>query len=849
MNYFRRDIQNSVFSRFKYSELILCGFILLNTRFIPGFSVKANYSSMQKRIYFLFLIFLIPFVLFSQKTVRVYGTVSDGNGKPLDLATVHVEKSLLITLTNEKGFFSVNVPVKDSLTIGFSCMGYKATSRVIEPTGGDIMLTIRLRSTEWVLDEVTVTTSRKSTDGMQRMSAEQARLMPDASGGNIESLIKTLSGVSSNNELSSQYSVRGGNFDENMVYVNGVEVYRPLLVRSGQQEGLSFVNSDLVSELSFSAGGFDNRYGDKMSSVLDITYKKPERPIEGSVSASLLGATAYFGQKSSKFSQIHGFRYKTSSSLLGTLDTKGEYNPNFLDYQMFMTYDFSPKWEISLLGNFSRNQYNFVPEERTTSFGTLEDAKQFMVYFDGKEQDQFLTGFGALNLTTRAIKNTVLSLIASAFTTNETETYDISGEYWLSELNMDTDAGTSTAGEALAVGAYHEHARNRLNSSVVNISHVGSTRVAGNDIRWGLSLQQEKIDDRIREWERRDSAGYNWPHSDEAIKMVYNLFSRNTMNSTRFNAYLQDTYKFRVKEGLFAITGGARVGYWDYNKEWIFSPRFNFAFIPNWKKDFVFRIATGVYYQTPFYKELRDTVMTSNGNCVVQLNENIKSQRSVQFVGGMDYSFQAIERSFKFTTEVYYKKMTNLIPYTTDNVRIRYAGENISSGYAMGIDMRMFGEFVPGTDSWLSVSFMKSEETINGVTVPRPTDQLYNISLFFQDYFPGHPKWKMQLQGHLADGLPFSPPSKGYEARTYRTPAYRRVDIGLSRQLIGSDNRKTSGALQSIRNMWIGVDIFNLLDIKNVNSYYWITDVYNQQYAVPNYLTGRQLNVRLLIDF
>jgi hypothetical protein len=404
-------------------------------------------------------------------------------------------------------------------------------------------------------------------------------------------------------------------------------------------------------------------------------------------------------------------------------------------------------------------------------------------------------------------------------------------------------------GQTLAVGAYHEHARDRLNADVAAFAHNGLIRFIGNELRWGISYQREKIDDRIREWERRDSAGYNWPHSEKAVNMVYNLFSRNQMNTNRFNAYFQDTYKVRSTKGLFAITGGVRAGYWSFNDEWIISPRFNFAFIPNWKQDFTFRLAAGVYYQTPFYKEMRDTVTTQEQNTVVLLNKEIKSQRSVQVVAGMDYSFRAVDRPFKFTTEVYYKKLTDLIPYTVDNVQIRYAGKNLSHGYAMGLDMKFFGEFVKGTDSWLSISFMKSEETINGVTVPRPTDQLYNISLFFQDYFPGYPKWKMQLKASLADGLPFSPPNSGYEDRLFRTSPYRRLDIGMSRQLIGDDNRKNSSILRYLRNMWIGIDVFNLLDIKNVNSYYWITDVYDQQYAVPNYLTGRQINLRLIADF
>jgi hypothetical protein len=793
-----------------------------------------------------------PAVLAGQKAIQITGTVADGEGRPIELAQIGVEGSVGAGAnTDVNGFYSLRVTLHDTIAVVFSCVGYKSARRVVVASQGDFTLNIALRSTEWELGEVVVTASRNRLSSMHQINADKIKIMPDASGGNIESIIIMNPGVSSNNELSSQYSVRGGNFDENMVYVNGIEVYRPFLVRSGQQEGLSFINPDMAAEVNFSAGGFDAKYGDKMSSVLDIRYKKPTRTIEGSLSASFLGSTAYVGQKSGRFSQIHGFRYKRATSLLGTLDTKGEYDPDFIDYQMYITCELHPAWEVGLLGNFSRNRYNFIPKSRTTSFGTLQDAKRFEVYFDGREQDEFLTGFGALSLTNNSIRNTKLTLTVSAFTTSEKETYDITGEYWLNNLEIDTETNKATVGENLAVGSYHEHARNRLTSRVVNISHTGSVRLKSNELLWGFNFQQEQIDDRIREWERRDSAGYNWPHTQAGIAMAYNLFSRSKTNSLRFNAYMQNTYKIRINEGIFAITAGVRAGHWDFNNEWIFSPRFNIACLPNWKHDVAFRLATGIYYQSPFYKEIRDTVQT-DGNTEVLLNRQIKSQRSWQIVGGMDYRFKAtvggIQRFFKFSAEIYYKKLNNMIPYNVDNVRIRYAGQNISSGYAMGIDFKFFGEFVPESDSWLSFSLMKSEETIRGVTVPRPTNQLYNISLFFQDFFPKHPKWKGLLRAHLADGLPFASPNAAYESRKFKMTPYRRVDLGISRQLLGEDNRQT-GFLRYIRSIWIGIDVFNLLDINNVNSYYWITDVYDNQYAVPNYLTGRQLNARLIVDF
>ncbi len=796
------------------------------------------------------LIFIIFFYFFSygQKRAKISGTVADTDANPLELAMVRVTGTVNGTLTDEKGHYTLYVSTKDSCSLTISCIGYRTITKTLPVVEDGMRVNIRLVNSDVELQEATVIGQRIETNTMKTISAGN-RLLSDPSGGNVEYMLATEIGVSSTNELSTQYSVRGGNYDENMVYVNGVEVYRPLLVRSGQQEGLSFVNPDMTEEVKFSSGGFESKFGDKMSSVLDITYKKPKE-LEGSVSASLMGASAYVGTSSKKFTQVTGFRFKKNSLLLGTLDTKGEYDPTFIDLQTYMTYKISPRLEWNFLGNFSKNQYNFTPTSRSTSFGTIEMAKNFTVYFDGKERDNFETLFGSTGFTYRLKSNTDVGLQVSAFQSKEEETYDITGEYWLSDVTS-TDEATPENMEVIGTGKYHEHARNRLRSDVVNISHVGTHKMEAHTIRWGLGYQVEKIKDRIKEWEMRDSAGYSLPYNNETVNMVRNLYSHNDLSSNRFSGYIQDTYKFRNSKGLFSLTGGIRGSYWDFNKEFIFSPRASVGFVPNFNQKYTFRFATGIYYQAPFYKEFQKTVTDEYGNSVIELNHNIKSQRSIHFVLGGDYSFTAIDRPFKFTAEMYYKKLDNLVPYTVDNVKVRYYGENIASGYAAGLDMKLFGEFVPGTDSWLTFSLMKTQQDIYGVKVPLPTDQQYNISLFFTDYFPGYDKIRLNLRAIWADGLPVSPPGQGYETQYFRTPGYRRIDVGMSYQLLGGkeNSGRKDGLYKYLKNVYLGLDCFNLFDINNVNSYYWVTDIYGQQYGVPNYLTGRQLNVKLVAEF
>lgn len=694
-----------------------------------------------------------------------------------------------------------------------------------------------------------MTDYQKQTGTMQKIDRNELKLSPDASGGSVEALLTTMAGVNSNNEMSSQYSVRGGSYDENSVYINGIEVYRPQLISTGQQEGLSIVNPDMVGAIGFSTGGFSAEYGDKMSSVLDITYRQPES-FEGTVSASLMGASAAVGTSSRHFTQLHGIRYKQNSSLLGSLEEKGDYDPRFFDYQTSMTYTFSPKWKVSVLGNIAVNNYRFIPHNRTTKFGTSTDAKEFTVYFDGQEKDRFETYFGAGTISYAPNKKHEFSLLASGFLTNELVAYDISGEYWLDQAGTGGSDGDAVGGE-LGVGRYHEHARNRFKASVFALDLRGRSGISRHNIDYGMSYKHETVYDRSREWELRDSAGFSLPFDPDALKVIYNMSSKHDLSSNRLAFYAMDTYRLEASAGYFNFNGGIRFSYWDYNKEFLVSPRLSVGFVPSKLPRLSLRFATGLYYQSPFYKEFRHPVTDASGNIVVTLNENIKSQRSLQFILGADYTFRAMNRPFKLSGEVYYKNMGNLIPYEIDNLKIVYSGANLTNGFAMGIDMKLFGQFVPGTDSWISFSLMKTQETLNGVKVPRPTDQRYSFALFFTDYFPKFPKLKFNLRGIFSDGLPMTAPRGSRDKGYFRAPAYKRLDIGLAYALLSppKDGERRSGFMRHFKSIWLGVDVFNLLDISNVSSYYWVTDVNEIQYAVPNYLTRRQFNVRLSVDF
>ncbi|MDR2120416.1 MAG: TonB-dependent receptor [Tannerella sp.] len=782
------------------------------------------------------------------RRVKISGNVRDADGNPVELVAVQVKNTVTGAMTDEKGYYSLTVVPGDSVTLLFSCLGYNKAERIIPSVTGDMRVNVQMNYVALELGQIEVTASRRNTTTLETIDADRLKILPDPSGGSIESLVVTQAGVSSGNELSTQYSVRGGSYDENMVYVNGLEVFRPLLIRSGEQEGLSFINPGMTESVRFSAGGFEARYGDKMSSVLDITYKKP-KTFEGAASASMLGASAYIGSSVGKFTQVTGIRYKTNRSLLGTMDTEAEYNPLFVDLQTYLTFQPAPRWEINFLGNMSLNSYKFIPHNRETSFGTAYAPKSFIVYFDGRERDRFETFYGAATLKYVVNDKTEIGLQASAFNTREEESYDITSWYWLDNVGSDETGGTT---DALSLAYFHEHARNRLSATVAHAGLYGISQLsAGHSLKWGAGVQRESITDKISEWESRDSAGYSLPQNGKEVNVIANLFSDNRLESARFSGYVQDVFKFRTAKGMFTVVGGIRGSYWDYNKESLFSPRLSVGFIPSANQNLTLRLATGFYYQPPFYKELRVETADENQNHVIRLNDKLKSQRSIHLIGGGDYTFPAAGRNFKLTAELYYKKLDNVNPYTVDNVKIRYYGDNCATGYIAGVDMKLFGEFVPGTDSWINLSLMKSEQTIRGTTrAPMPNSQLYNLSLFFQDYYPGNKYIMLNLRGVLAGGLPVTIPRKGYEAGYYRTPPYRRVDMGITCQLArGNSEIMERGFLQHFKNVWLGVDLFNLFDIKNTGSYYWVTDIYNQQYAVPNYLTGRRLNFRISVDF
>jgi hypothetical protein len=741
-------------------------------------------------------------------------------------------------MTSLKGDYSLQLQSADSVEIRFSMVGYKTKVRTLRRPRGKQTMQVVLHSSDNALSEVTITGKRIETGQTQELSKEHLKSMPSTTGNAVEEMIQSQAGVSTHSELSSQYNVRGGSFDENSVYINNVEIFRPFLVRSGQQEGISVINPDMVEKIGFSTGGYEARYGDKMSSALNIEYRRPKR-FEASATASMLGASAFIGMSNKKFSWSNGLRYKTTKYLLGSMDTKGEYQPTFIDYQTYLTYSPNKRWDIKFLGNISDNHYNFTPEDRETNFGTMENVKAFKVYFDGQEKDVFRTFFGSLGITRKFNENTSLSLIASAFNTREQEKYDIQGQYWLTQ--------TETS-ENLGVGTYFQHTRNYLKAHVESAKLLFKTKQKKHNIEAAFTYKWEHIEENSVEYEMRDSSKYSIPHTGKDLYMIYSMRAKNTLTANRVEAYAQDTYRFTGSEGktLYTLNYGLRLAYWSFTKETILSPRLSLGIIPAFNENITMRFATGLYYQAPFFKEIRDTT-TTNGITYASLNRKAKSQRSIHFIAGFDYRFKMNNRPFKFTAEAYYKALGNLVPYSVNNVKVVYYGDNMCSGHAAGLDLKLFGEFVPGTDSWVSLSLMNTSMKLNGKSIPLPTDQRYAVNLFFTDYFPGTTRWKMSLKLALADGLPFSAPHRELESNVFRAPAYKRADVGLNYRII--DNSDRHKKRNPIRNLWVGAECLNLFGINNVNSYYWITDVTGQQYAVPNYLTGRQINVKLSVDF
>lgn len=771
------------------------------------------------------------------QTFTLRGKVTDEQQNPVELATVSCLKQGKVAMTSLKGEFSITLQSADSVAVQFSMIGYKTKTRVLRKPRGTQTLQIVLREDNKTLGEVSVTGQKIQTGQTQELKTEQLKTMPSTTGNAVEELIQSQAGVSTHSELSSQYNVRGGSFDENSVYINDVEVFRPFLVRSGQQEGLSVINPDMVEKIEFSTGGYEAKYGDKMSSALAIKYKRPKR-FEATATASLLGASAYVGFSNKKLSWANGLRYKTNKYLLGSLDTDGEYRPSFLDYQTYLSYKPNKRWTVDFIGNISENHYDFYPTDRETSFGTMENVKSFKVYFDGQEKDLFRTYFGTFSITRHFGDSTSISLIGSAFSTKEQERYDIQGQYWLTQ--------TETS-ENLGVGTYFEHARNYLRANVASAKLMVRHKTRKHAFEGALTIKSERIKEKSVEYEMRDSSGYSIPHTGTDLQMIYSLKAMNRLNATRVEGYLQDAYRFRSRNDstLFTLNYGVRFSHWNFNKETIVSPRVSLGIIPAFNHDVTLRFATGLYYQAPFFKELRDT-STVNGVTYANLNKKIKSQRSIHFIAAFDYRFKLNNRPFKFTAEAYYKALGNLVPYSVNNVKVVYYGDNRCSGHAAGLDLKLFGEFVPGTDSWISFSVMDTKMNLNGISIPLPTDQRYGINLFFTDYFPGTDRWKMSLKLAYADGLPFSTPHRELERNSFRAPAYKRADLGMSYRMLNNERRE---AKSIFKNIWLGIDCLNLFGISNVNSFYWITDVTNQQYAVPNYLTGRQVNVRLQFEF
>ncbi|MFW5537887.1 MAG: TonB-dependent receptor [Segatella copri] len=803
----------------------------------------------MKQKFFIIIICLIATLKMMAQEFTLQGRVTDDDNNPVELATVSVVSQGKVAFTSLKGEFSMHLHSADSVAVKFSMIGYKTKVRVLRKPRGKQTLQVVLHTDATMLGDVNVTGEKIQSDQTQEIKIKDIKMAPSANGNGVEGIIQQQAGVSTHSELSSQYNVRGGAFDENSVYINNVEVYRPFLVRSGQQEGLSVINPYMVDKIGFSTGGYGAKYGDKMSSALDITYKtlkaKGKKPVvEGSLAASLLGTDAYIGIGTRKLSWLNSVRYKTTSYLLGSLETKGEYKPNYLDYQTYLSYQPNKRWKIDFIGYISDNHYNFEPSDRETSFGTMENVKSFRVYFDGHEKDRFLTYFGTLGITRNITRNTSLSLLGSAFYTKEQEKYDIQGQYWLDQ--------TETS-ENLGVGTYFEHARNYLSARVMSAKLMLRHKVQKHNVEAAVTLKREHIEENSIEYEMRDSAGYSVPHTGKDLYMIYSMKARNELNANRMETYIQDTYRF--SSGIADSTGngqthytlnyGVRMSHWNFNRETILSPRISLAIIPANHENTTLRLAAGLYYQAPFFKELRDTT-TVNRVTVASLNEKIKSQRSIHFIAGYDYRFRMNDQRFKFSAEAYYKALSNIVPYSVSNVKVVYYGQNECSGHAAGLDFKLYGEFVPGTDSWLSLSLMDTKMKLNGKSIPLPTDQRYAVNLFFTDYFPGSRKWRMSLKLAFADGLPFAAPHKELETNSFRATAYRRADIGMSYQLLDNSRHEKKTFL---KNVTLGVDCLNLFGIDNVNSYYWVTDVTNQQYAVPNYLTGRQLNARVLLEF
>lgn len=788
------------------------------------------------------------------------GKITDDNNRAVPLVSISISGTPLGTFTNNQGEYTLRVPADRELTLLITIIGYKTVITDIKAVAGEKMrLDFNLETAYEEIPEIFIYKRREREGSLTKLDTRSLELIPSPAGG-FESLIKTLPGVYGRNEFSSQYSVRGGNFDENLVYVNGIEIYRPMLARSGRQEGLSFINPDLVETVSFSAGGFSSRYGDKMSSVLDITYREPTS-FAASFSAGLLGGSAHLENSSinGRLNHISGIRYKSNQYLLTTLDEKGDYQSSFSDIQTSINYRASERLRISFMGNYSRNRYGFEPSTRETSFGTFDNPMQLMVYFDGSDASIYETWFTALSSRLTLLNGLNISFSIAAFKTSETETFDIRGRYFINQIERQlSSANPGDSAMNIGVGSFLNHARNYLDAQVLSFSHRGDLQAGNNKIEWGLQLRYDNFDDRLREWQVIDSAGYNLPYTGNVIRMWELYDSRNKIDISRFSGYMQSTKRLEFNNSALEISGGIRAGYWGFNGQFIASPRSSITYYPGRFPNLVFYLSGGYYYQMPFYQELRD----KRGN----ISRDIRPQQSLHLVGGSDYFLSLWGRPFKFSSEFYYKWLDQLIPYSIDNIRIRYLGTNNAEGYSTGIDFKLHGDFVEGIDSWVSLSIMQTRERINhndgssGSMIfsgyyPRPTDQLVNFSFFLQDYLPNNPSFKVHMKLHYSSRLPFSPPDTPAYETTFRMPPYRRVDMGFSREITRSLKDPEKGHSRgNYRSLWIGAEVYNILDIKNTISYFWLKTISADpnvpgEFAVPNYLSGRRINIKLTARF
>lgn len=828
---------------------------------------KTAFVALMVRILFSTLLALISLSASAQQKATIYGKITDTKQKPIPSANIKALDLNIITQSDADGNFTISLPANDTVILSFSFVGFETEYEkfYLEPNER-YPLYVQLKEGS-VLGTVTVS----SKDDLRHIEIKD--LEPIPSTMDPLTAILAIMGARNNNELTSQYSIRGGNYDENLVYVNDFEIYRPLLVRSGQQEGLPFPNYDLISNIGFSAGGFEAKYGDKLSSVLDIQYKVPTE-FEAGVTASLLGASFYFNDRpdSGKVYYLFGTRYRTSKYLLNSLNTEGQYDPVFVDMQGLLGINISKKSKLEILGNLSYNSYTFLPLSRSTATGVVNEVIQLDVFFEGQEIDQFITGFGGISYQYTPNELTNYKFLASAYHSLESETFDIIGQYWLGlvETNLgDEDFGDVVYG--LGVGTFQDFARNYLTSDVVNLSHIGSREtVSGtNYIQWGARVQTEIINDELKEWELLDSAGYSLPYTGEEVQLQEVFKSTITLNSMRYSGYVQNTWEPSGKH--FAVTYGVRSSYWDLNKEVTVTPRVQYIWQPQWTdkndslRNIEFKASAGLYYQPPFYRELR--------NLEGAINEDVKSQKSVHVLVGSDYKFKAWDRDFRFISEIYYKYLYDLVPYDLENVRIRYYGENMAVGYTAGIDLRLHGEIVQDADSWVSLSVMRTKEDIDGDStfikiyndeggidsliltpqgyIRRPTDQLVNFAMFFQDYMPGNENFKVHLSFLFGTGMPYGPPNNEYYRNALKIPPYRRVDIGFSALLLDKNRDKTGKKpINTVfESMWASIEVFNLLGIQNTISYIWVKDVNNQQYSFPNYLTDRRLNFKIVAKF